>query len=253
MNLSLRSFSALAVALTACVLLTPMLGEDQLGLRNMGNRLEGVQARLEKAASYEVRGFVAATAADGAFSQNSSLRISYFTPDNHPLYIDAQEINDGNHYHMKLVNLSPAPGSWAEFSGWPVKDFLLPLRITRARLTVVIRRDTPDIDATELAPAILFQDQRPAVIDRYSLYWKTEHSLKSLTYELVGPQGFHNIVEYENVDGSKTVDPVDTHLITIDASKFREGWSLIRLSGRYPNSFNELHAEYRFYHKPEVR
>ncbi|HEX3684213.1 MAG TPA: hypothetical protein VHU83_16890 [Bryobacteraceae bacterium] len=241
-----------SVAVLFWLLLPGLLAGGAGGLKNMGNRLEGIQLRLEEAANYQVRGFVVPVDETGPFNAATSLHIAYFSPDDHPLFGDAQEIYDNNHYHMQPLRLRSVPNSWAEFSGWPARDFLLPLSIARDQLTVVIRRDTRDIDATEFIPAILFENRRPAVVERYSLYWATQRALTSLTYELVGQNGFHTRTEYKGPDGSGAVEQDATHLLSFDVSHLPQGWCFIRLYGRYPNNFDELRAEYRFYHKPDV-
>jgi hypothetical protein len=226
------------------------LAASPFRLRDMGNRVEGVEDLQEQEALYQVRGFLAYQE-ESAFTPDTSLHILFFVPPNEdrPVFIEAQEVNDTNHYHMRPKQVDVSQGSWAEFSGWPVRNFLLPLGISAKQLAVVVRRGTPNADGTELTPAILHRGQYPHTVDHYTLEWKTDRSLRTLTYKLVGPNRFDRPFSYRNGSRNTEIDPFDTHALDIDASGCDDGWCMIRLVGKYPNSTEQLEVGYRFFRK----
>lgn len=250
-NRSTPCFCGFAVSGILIVLALSTLAQFEIGEiwrqhNDRGNRYEG---RIEidvDAPDLELLSFVGFYE---PFEEDSILRVKFFLPRPTGVSIQARELLDQEYYWMESKPEGWRPGRWNEFGPWPTRDILDREGVESWNLGVAIWLE--EGSGSELTPAFVYHSRPPTSVAGYTIYLRSNRTLKGLDYTL------YRIVDGREVE--ETASSLSGNLIAgepfavkLDAEGWAAGLRRLVVEGSYKNLEGGPFREFRFYHQPDL-
>jgi len=252
------------------VFAVPVQAQDAQWLQEhaLKNRYEGLIDTPNAKRAYSVVGFFAFREKLVAHPQGE-LHVKYFLPEEEPVFIQSRQMLRRTNYLMlsKKDSVPKNPRQWNDFH-WPAKDVIGNKKIDASSLGVVVRLNSDNEYAEEMAPAVFYNVAEPRDLSgKYQLVLKVQQDpLTHLKYE-VETRGFARTCHYtrksDKAAGSCAAAPagedglIDARSIItldLDLGPVRDAGEVnVQIDGEYKDSDAQLHATYRFYHQPNYR
>jgi hypothetical protein len=221
---------------------------DDFKYERYSNRMEGLRRIPTTGGSIVLQSFVLYRE-EMSLSKDLILKVHFYLPRTGSAFLSAVELRRHglSHYQMRPINSKWSTG-WNEFSPWPAKDVLFPLKISPNDISVVVRMESDEVGSGTVAPAILYSDpdKLPLTVGNYSVVFFPTVSLSYLDFSVI------------NVDSGQTVSSGQKRnigakvpfSIEFDISDRQEGlYRLLILAEEYGRTIGP-ERQYFFYHFP---
>lgn len=231
---------------------TMVLSQDKPYKEYKGVRFEGQQAIPYGAPDIELISFMGYRE---NFEEDKSynLKVGFYFPytERDSLYIVARELEKTKKfYFMRPVKKTWLQDQWQQFSQWPTKDVIEPLKIRVNRVGLVGRLNRENEGSGKIVPLHLFYSDLPDSIISYTLHFKPKEDLRSLIFKIIDLENNETIESGEIM----RLSGLESHAIRFDFSKKHPGLYRIVLDGKlkYDPTMGP-YREYTFYHNPIVK
>lgn len=215
-----------------------------------GNRYEGLVKIPIANPDLELMSFLVGQVAP--FSNDGTLKVRFFVPDSRTVHIYGRELRDRKHYWMEAKPRAWTAGAWGEFAPWPVQDVLGPEGITADNLGLTIHLG--EESENYLIPALLYLDHMfpPITVTNYTLYLRSDQTLKEVTYTLFRDDAkATQLGPPKLIPGSFDAD----FLFAVPlpgGTALPEGPIRLVIEGAYRNRVGGPKRIYRFFHKSRI-
>lgn len=240
------------VIIIAAIYSSTALSQEKLYKEYAGVRFEGQQAIPYGAPDLELISFM-------GYRENLeedkryNLKVGFYFPytEKDSLYIVARELEKTKKfYFMRPMKKTWLKDKWQQFSQWPTKDVIEPLKIRVNRIGLVGRLNLEKEGSGKIVPLHLFYSDLPDSIISYTLHFKPKEDLRSLTFKIIDIRN-NRIIESREII---KLSGQEIHTIKFDLSKKNRGFYRIVLDGKlkYDPTIGP-YREYTFYHNPVVK
>lgn len=236
----------------ACLIL-PALGLSQptpewRKSHSFSNRYEGLVTLNTGDVDFEVLNFTVAPFPQihGAVD----LWVRFYCPQDMAATVFAHEIEVSQQYWMESREINLSAGARQEFGPWPTGDVILKEKVQPSNIAVVVRPQ--NLQLVDYLPAVIAQDRaaQPIIVDKYVLFLRSRHNLRTLTYEVQSAKpGAAAKVEAKTID-VPNLSGIPFQL-PLDARKMADGPVRLILQGTV-GSTKLQPVTIRFYHQRKL-
>jgi hypothetical protein len=178
---------ALSWILVAAVLHSQDTSWLEANRRTKPNRSEGLMDTPNAKREYTVAAFFALPREPLDAQPRGYLHVKYYLPGDEAVFIQARQMLWRSNYLMisKPESVPKNRQQWNDFS-WPAEDVITARRVDASNLGVVVRLNSDNEYAEELAPAVLYNRAEPRQLSgKYELRLKIQqYPLVQLEYKI---------------------------------------------------------------------
>ncbi len=233
----------LSLLLTLVVTMSPA---QSLKYQQRGDREEGVMDVPPASVDLRLASFVAVPESKSGLGRNLNLKYYVDSPDS--VFITASEVIPRYQYYMK-AGMKGGEKGWWEYNSWKTSDVLDPLRLRAEELGVVARLGGRSEGSGIICPVILYTDNPPSKITRYSVVLVPRENLREMAYTVTRKGAKKPIIDRTLRRQYSAGMPL---LLSITIPESAEGWFALAVKCKLKGQNQGPTRTYRFYHKRDV-
>lgn len=204
-----------------------------------GNRYEGLVSVESANPEFELLSF---TGGVEPFTGATQLKVDFFLPQNAPVLLLAQELQEDKYYRMEAKPATWTASAWNTFAPWDTATVIDPKSIPHDNIGVVVHL-SPDVFASgPIAPAFVYHTKSSRQAAKYRVVIRARSTMARVIYT-VTTAGATQPVVTRTLEGDFIRDtPID---LDIDASKLAAGANVLAITC-VPTSASAAKIERRY-------
>ena len=219
-------------------------GDDWKRKNDRGNRWEGT---IQLPVSQPDLVLLSLTSFRQKVEDDTELKVRFFLPGGTEARVEARELQENVHYWMESKPIEAQETGWQVFGPWPVSEVLSRNSVSFTNIGVLVRLRSEGGGEKHLAPAMIYDSERPKTAGRYTFLFRPSIPLRSLEYTayLVGDET--EKVASASLAGNKARGV--PFPIELDLSEVPAGLVRLEIRGRYRSRTGGPVREYEFHHQ----
>jgi hypothetical protein len=203
------------------------------------NRYEGLVSVESANPEFELLSF---TGGVESFPAATQLKVDFFLPQNTPVLLLAQELQEDRYYRMEAKPGPWSPSAWNTFAPWDTATVIDPKNVAHDNIGVVVHLSADVFASGPIAPAFVYHTATTRQTAKYRVVIRARSTMARVIYT-VTTSGATAPVVNRTLEGDFIRDtPID---LDIDTAKLNAGANVLAITC-VPTSANAVKIERRY-------
>jgi hypothetical protein len=208
------------------------------------NRYEGLVSVESANPEFELLSF---TGGIESFPPSTSLKVAFYLPQDSPVVLLAQELQEDKYYRMESKPAAWKPGTWNTFEPWNTADVIDAKHVSHDNIGVVVHLSSDVLASGAIAPAFVYHTTTAHRPPQYTAVIRTRSTMSQVIYTVTGAAASQPVVS-RTLEGDFIRDtPI---ALQIETSQLPAGPNVLAITC-VPSSLSASKVErrYTFYHQ----
>ncbi len=203
------------------------------------NRYEGLVSVESANPDFELLSF---TGAVEPFPAATSLKVAFYLPQNAPVLLLAQELQEDKYYRMEAKSAAWKASAWNTFEPWDTAAVIDPKQVPHDNIGVVVHLSADVFASGPIAPAFVYHSSSAHQTSKYSVVIRTRSTMAKVVYTVTAAGAAQPAVS-ATLDGDFIRGTPIT--LDIDATKLTTGSNVLAITC-VPSSISAARIERRY-------